>query len=76
MMICPLSAWAYLAAGQWSGAVAGTQLAAVCLSVGLFWFLRALAPAFRLFVFGIQLREEKNGGLDAGQNAPSARMLS
>lgn len=52
LMICLVAAWAYLAAGQWSGSIAGAQLGAVCLFCGVYWFLWSLRPAFKVFVFG------------------------
>jgi len=55
MMLCLAAAWAYLAAAQWLEDAAGIQLAAVCLLTGLFWFLWAIKPALKIFVFGIRL---------------------
>jgi hypothetical protein len=54
-VICLIAAWPYLALSQWTGSPVGAQLAAVCMTVGLFWFIRSLMPALRVFVYGISL---------------------
>lgn len=55
VVICLTTAWPYLALSQWADSPVGTQLAALCMAVGLFWFIRSLMPAFRVFVYGISL---------------------
>jgi len=54
-VICLTAAWPYLALSQWTSSPVGAQLAALCMAVGLFWFVRSLMPAFRVFVYGISL---------------------
>jgi len=56
-VICLTAAWPYLALSQWTGSPVGAQLAALCLAVGLFWFIRSLMPAFRIFVYGLSLND-------------------
>lgn len=51
-LICLWAAAAYLVTAQATGEPLGTRIAAICLAVGLVWFVGALGPAISLFVLG------------------------
>jgi hypothetical protein len=51
-LICLWAAWGHLVASRWLAAPVGTQVAGVCLAIGVLWAARALLPSLNVFVLG------------------------